>query len=339
MAITQRGKGWQVYIKKGDVRFRKTYYTKEEATVQEAMVRQAISLGQPIPQASQVTMDNDSYTLQRALDRCYEVHWVGTRSENNCIMNMKYLMNWFGKQRCVSKIDTDLIDDFIQHEKDKNSSNGTINRKLATLSKSLRHAFDTGKLDRMPKINRQKEAGSRVRWVTPDEEAAIISLLTQWGQVDLLDAFIVSVDTGMRRGELLRLKASDVVKQGVYLHKTKNDLPRVVPLTRRARAIIERRKKGTLGKLFTLTTGEIRRGWDKVRNHLDLTDVCWHVLRHTTCSRLIQGGMPLPHVKDWMGHKTIMTTMRYAHLAPKHLDQGVSLLEGNCGPTGGLSVA
>jgi len=29
MAITQRGKGWQVYIKKGDVRFRKTYYTKE----------------------------------------------------------------------------------------------------------------------------------------------------------------------------------------------------------------------------------------------------------------------------------------------------------------------
>ena len=58
MAVTQRGKGWQVYIKKGDVRFRKTYYTKEEATVQEAMVRQAISLGQPIPQASQVTMDN-----------------------------------------------------------------------------------------------------------------------------------------------------------------------------------------------------------------------------------------------------------------------------------------
>lgn len=45
----------------------------------------------------------------------------------------------------------------------------------------------------------------------------------------------------------------------------------------------------------------------------------WHDLRFTFASRLVMAGVDLPSVMKLMGHRNIQTTMRYAHLAPKHL--------------------
>lgn len=50
------------------------------------------------------------------------------------------------------------------------------------------------------------------------------------------------------------------------------------------------------------------------------TGAAWHLLRHTFASRLVQAGVPLRTVAGWMGHTTIQTTMRYAHLAPMYDD-------------------
>ncbi len=58
-----------------------------------------------------------------------------------------------------------------------------------------------------------------------------------------------------------------------------------------------------------------------------LTDVSLHVLRHTFISRLVQAGPPLPEVAALAGHRDITMTMRYAHLAPSHLREGIAALE------------
>jgi site-specific recombinase XerD len=42
----------------------------------------------------------------------------------------------------------------------------------------------------------------------------------------------------------------------------------------------------------------------------------WHDLRHSFASNLTIGGTPIRQVQEWMGHSTIMMTMRYSHLAP-----------------------
>jgi integrase len=52
----------------------------------------------------------------------------------------------------------------------------------------------------------------------------------------------------------------------------------------------------------------------------------WHCLRHTFASRLVMAGVDLRTVQEFLGHKSIMTTMRYAHLAPEHQANAVERL-------------
>ena len=56
-------------------------------------------------------------------------------------------------------------------------------------------------------------------------------------------------------------------------------------------------------------------------------DVVQRGQRHTCASRLVQNGIPIQIVKEFLGHSTIQTTMRYAHLCSKQLFEVVDRLE------------
>lgn len=55
---------------------------------------------------------------------------------------------------------------------------------------------------------------------------------------------------------------------------------------------------------------------------------------------MVQRGVPIPVIKEWLGHKTIQMTMRYAVLAPTNLMAAVSALEpAPIGHNGGPAMA
>ena len=104
-------------------------------------------------------------------------------------------------------------------------------------------------------------------------------------------------------------------------------------MTHRVLEIIERRcREFPEGPLFPEGGKDwYRKGWDRVRLLMDKEDdpeFVPHALRHTCCSRLVQRGVPITHVQRWMGHNSIQTTMRYAHLMPHDLFAAVAVLEG-----------
>jgi site-specific recombinase XerD len=50
------------------------------------------------------------------------------------------------------------------------------------------------------------------------------------------------------------------------------------------------------------------------------------MLRHTCCTRLIEAGVDLRSVMEWMGHSSLDITQRYAHFVPERLDHAADKL-------------
>ncbi|MGH7754101.1 MAG: site-specific integrase, partial [Gemmatimonadales bacterium] len=152
------------------------------------------------------------------------------------------------------------------------------------------------------------------------------------GWEDAADAYAVLIDTGLRTGELFSLADTDVNLKGASLAiratNAKSKKARGVPLTDRARGILKSRLGG--GKPFGgFTEGSFRHKWDRLKGYMKLADDTGfvpHALRHTCASRLVQAGVELLVVKEWLGHSSIQVTMRYAHLAPKNLSAARDVL-------------
>ena len=278
------------------------------------------------------------WTLQDAFNRTIATVWAGMSSEKASRINASSALAFFGPDTALTAITTDAIDRYTLHLMGGSVSDATINRKLSALSRMLRTAHERGQLSAVPKMPRRKEKQGRIRFFTPQEEVEILKWMLHLGKEDHWEATQVLIDTGFRTGELWQVTASHVdFNRGTYgtitLWRTKNGKPRTVPMTLRVMEIVKRRaRQHPAGPLFPGGSKDwYRLTWDRVRQQMGMDDdpeFVPHALRHTCCSRLVQRGVPLTHVQTWMGHRTIQTTMRYAHLMPHDLFAAVAVLEG-----------
>ena len=69
---------------------------------------------------------------------------------------------------------------------------------------------------------------------------------------------------------------------------------------------------------------KMQSGWERARRLAGLEGLRVHDLRHSFASALVNRGMTLYDVKEALGHSSMVTTQRYAHLAPQRLMQAVS---------------
>jgi len=348
MAIRPRGNTWQVDLTVRGRRLpRYAFPTKQEAEKWEATAKAAALNGDPIPCPNGPTSGNvddgkrsrkgeaKAGTLGDILSQTYARYWANSRSAKTCEKNMAQVEAHFGADHAIDRIDVEAIDGFIDACIAKGNSNGTINRKLAVLSKALRFAFDRKLLTHLPKIERKEELGGRFRWLTEQEERALLQLLTQWGKTDHVEVITVLIDTGMRPSEVYRMAPRDVdLKAGtISIWVTKTNKPRTVYMTKRVKEIIERRVGAVtaLGDaLFPYDNVWMRHTWDRAKTHLKLAHdphFVPYICRHTCASRLVQRGVPINVVKEWLGHTTVQMTMRYAFLAPTNLQQAAQALE------------
>jgi len=264
-------------------------------------------------------------TLSQLRDKTIARVWADQKTAKLSAYLAGRIVAELGKTKAVSCLTARDIDRFIETLEAKGNSNGTINRQLAVLSKMLHFARTREYISAVPHIAFKRAGKGRDRFLSVEEESKVLALLRLWSRDDEHDLVVFLLDTGARVGEALKLTWQDVAVTRATFRDTKNGATRSVPLTHRV-AMIMKAREG-MARPFDLDYQRVRLLWDRVRQHLGLPDVVIHSLRHTCASRLVQRGASIQYVKEWLGHKTLSMTMRYAHLAPESLDSMVALLE------------
>jgi integrase len=168
------------------------------------------------------------------------------------------------------------------------------------------------------------EPRERVRFLSDAELAAVLAAAEKhspWMNA----AVLVSLGTGIRQSEMLRLewKDIDLEKRTLTVLVSKNTRRRLVHLPAPAVIALKTlRREGLVGPrcVFLNDAGEpadkfhLAFRWRKVRDAAGLVDFKWHDLRHTCASYLAQAGASLPEIGHVLGHASAAVTHRYAHL-------------------------
>jgi integrase len=222
-------------------------------------------------------------------------------------------------------------------------SAATVNRYLQVLSKVLALAYDNGLIDSNPmsRIRRLREPAPRERYLTGEEEERLLTALRSYGErAEALAA--LGLDTGLRLSELLRLRWEDVGEASVHVRsdgvtaRTKNDRPRNVPLTLRAKKVLSSLRQGAPGHELVFNhkkTGRRRRQmlvcYTRALAVAKIEGATFHTLRHTFATRLRAAGVHEFDIMALLGHSSTKVTQGYAHSVESKLREAVALMSGS----------
>lgn len=220
-----------------------------------------------------------------------------------------------------------------------------LNRERAFLSAALNAALVADYIDRNPvaKVKKLREDNTRDRWLTGDEEAALLAKCPGW----LRPIVVFALNTGMRRNEILGLKWSDVDKAKRLVRvgqESKSHKTRYIPINSTVEALLDAQTRyvGEEGPVpFVFVNPRFLKPYNSfsVSHHFktaaidaDLGDVVFHTCRHTFASRLVQAGVPDREIQRYLGHSSLQMVARYAHLAPLSKDRNSLevLADSNC---------
>ena len=207
---------------------------------------------------------------------------------------------------------------------------GNANHALDLLTQIINFAIARGHLETNPA--RSVERNPRrvlTRFLSREEVSRLHRVLdsqTRHSRREQADIIRLLLLTGCRRSEILRLRWSEVDRDRLVLADGKTG-PRIVPLNTPARRILERRPRGASPFVFPSPSDPTRPRsrnlafWYRARREAYIEGVRLHDLRHTHASHAVMNGVPVPVVARLLGHSDVRTTLRYAHLGDREIEQ------------------
>lgn len=332
MSVLLRGSSYQATVHHQGARYRETFKTEADAELWKLQTKAALMRGETIQPRNSSDTSGSPTTLKQLMELTHRRIWAGTKGEKTAMVNANLCVQALGPNTRPAAVNSHAIDAMLFQFESEGIADSTMNRRLSALSKMLTFAHDRGYITSKPKIERKREPKSRIRYITREEEVLLLDYFRFIGRPFMCDLVIIAVDTGVRLGELERIEARDIHGDVLSVWESKGDDPRSVPLTDRAKEILERlSKEKSYGKLFAdYPRRTLHTYWEHARQHLGLTNdkqFVIHALRHTFCSRLVQSGVDIVSVSKLAGHKTITMTMKYAHLAPESLRHAINKLQ------------
>lgn len=306
-------------------------------------------------------------TLELFIDEQYAKWLIANTKTGQALVNR--LKSSFAEHldKPLAEFNAWIIEKWRAERLKSGMSASTTNRNITVLRGLFSRAVEWGIVKEHPlsTVKMLKEPSGKARWLSDEEEQRLRQGLdareereraardsaNEWREkrnydlmptlsktefVDHLKPMIlISINTGVRQGELLKLRwdAVDLDNALLTLHweNTKSGSTRHIPLNTEALETFKNWRKQSTGMLvFPGKDGspitEIKTAWGNLLTDAKIENFRWHDMRHHFASRLVMAGVDLNTVRELLGHSDLKMTLRYAHLAPEHKAAAVQKL-------------
>lgn len=246
--------------------------------------------------------------------------------------NVTQLVRYFGG-KYLHEITIKDVEGF-KTQRLKEVTPATVNRQLSCLKSMFNRAIEWDMFDgKNPvcKVQFSKENNKRVEYLTDAEIQKMIEVCDDYFRPILITA----INTGMRRGEILSLKWTDVNFHTdiIYIREAKSGEGRAIPMNNNVKnALMGVRKNPKSEYIFNSRKNEkrndLRKPFARALLRAGITrHFRFHDLRHTFASHLAMKGVDLNTIRSLLGHSSLEMTMRYSHLSPDHNKRAVAVLD------------
>jgi len=283
----------------------------------------------------------DIKTWSQALDYTFKTRhsWRHGNGANTARINSGHFTRLRGGSFPVTKITQPVIAQVSIELEDEGKSDATINRVVSAVSTVLNHCAFDGLIAQPSKFRRRQESEGRPLFYTKEQVDQMFNISKDiFQRDDLADIMMVGAYTGMRQGELLKLKVKDIDWSLNTIHvggrpdvKTKAANYRTVPIHEKVSDILRSRYDGLAGTVRVFDDwhdkDQLLRAFAKVRRFAGIEDTyVFHCLRHSFATWCAEAGVPIRTLMDLMGHKRIETTLRYAKTTDKARNDALALI-------------
>ncbi len=269
----------------------------------------------------------------------------------------------FGNQ-ALTDIHLEDLQGFISRKiKEGKLSSATINHLVTTLTALFKYAVRTGYLRESPAayLRRPKKEIKEMDFLTKEE----VHLFLEHTSGESYPPFLCAIMTGMRRGELLAMKWSNIDwNRGQYFvceslsrwydkpedrfqepksiksRRAINLAPTLMDVLKQHRAH-QNTQKLQIGPKYqdqdlvfckkagtSLDPDNLTKLFQRILKKAGMRQMRLHCLRHTYVSLLIAQGESPKYIQHQLGHASITTTLdRYGHLMPEVHQEAASRLD------------
>lgn len=321
MTIRRTDTGWLVDIQpggRGAKRLRKTFRTQAEAKNWEVWVKSNAN-----SQADWMPEKKDLRRLNELAVIWFDHHGKELRAAEDTYKRIKAAIAAL-RNPIASEFNTQVFAAYRSQRLDAGISLNTMNREHAYMRAMFNELIRLGvwKRDNPLKDLRQfKIQENELSYLTKDQIAALLVELKRSTNphVDLVSRICLA--TGARWSEAEQLQPQQVRQRLIQFARTKTGKARAVPINQDMQDEIftHHTEHRNMGAMFTGCTGAFKEAIERAGIQLPMGQLT-HVLRHTFASHFMINGGNILSLQRILGHQDLKTTMRYAHLAPDHLD-------------------
>lgn len=295
--IRKRGSGYYAEVCVQRQRRGKTCRTKAAAEAWIKEQEQALAQG-PV------------HTVADAIDRYRRTYSARKRSSKREGQRLDRLQDRLGGERRLVELTPDRLAEWRDSELQRVSAASVLrdwNLLNHVLTVAVRE-WEWLPANPLQRLSRPAKPAPRTRVLTDDEIEKLVYCCGWPGETvsaRVGAALLFAIETGLRAGEICALRPEHVHGDHVHVPVTKNGRARDVPLSSRAREILDQ-----VGKDFRLTSAQLDALFRKARNRAGLVDLHFHDSRRTALTRLAKrfDALALARISGHLDLKILLST-------------------------------